>query len=169
MIWHDMLISDDDERFKGYVKSGTKATATLADTLPKDVVICDWQYSYGDMKETRRDWPTMRYFKEKGFAVCACPWLNFNAMRPMADYLATIGGFGYIQTTWHHLRGNDWRKMYRYGAAAAWGTEVVNETLMYDTPFAIALRLVGHDMQLADPVDTGDVNFQIPPAWWTDN
>ncbi|MBR0066494.1 MAG: family 20 glycosylhydrolase, partial [Kiritimatiellae bacterium] len=95
MIWHDMLLDRSDPRWKGYVKCGSKETATLADTLPKDVIICDWQYSYGDMKETRKDWPTMGYFKEKGFPVAGCPWRNFNAMKPMADYLARIGGFGF--------------------------------------------------------------------------
>ena len=54
MIWHDMLLERGDPRWKGYVHHGTKTTATLADTLPKDVIICDWQYSYGNMKETRK-------------------------------------------------------------------------------------------------------------------
>lgn len=37
--------------------------------------------------------------------------MNYNAMRPMADNLARLGCYGYLQTTWHHLRGNDWVKM----------------------------------------------------------
>ena len=99
MIWHDMLLEKGDPRWKGFIHGGSKTTATLADTLPKDVIVCDWQYSYGDMKETRKDWPTMGYFKEKGFAVAGCPWMNYNAMKPMADYIAEIGGFGFIETT----------------------------------------------------------------------
>ena len=169
MIWHDMLLEAGDQRWNGFVKSGSKDTARLADLLPKDVIICDWQYSYGDMKETRKDWPTFAYFKEKGFPVCGCPWMNYNAMKPMADYLAEIGGFGYIQTTWHHLRGSDWRHMYCYGSAAAWGTEMVKWTPMFDIPFGNALRMVGHDMKVTDPKDTGYLNYQIPPAWWVDN
>ena len=95
--------------------------------------------------------------------------MNYNAMKPMADYIAKIGGFGILETTWHHLRGSDWRNMYRYGAAAAWGTEVVKSPTQYDTPFGNALRMVGHDMKVIDPNDTGDVNYQIPPSWWVDN
>ena len=91
MIWHDMLLDRDDSRWEGFIKCGSKLTATLADTLPKDVIICDWQYSYGDMKEVRKDWPTIGYFKEKGFEVAGCPWMNYNAMRPMADYIARGG------------------------------------------------------------------------------
>ena len=169
MIWHDMLLERGDARWKGFVACGDAATATLADTLTKDVVICDWQYSYGDMKETRMDWPTMAYFKEKGFRVAGCPWTNYNAMKPMADFLARIGGFGYVQTTWHHLRGGDWMETYRHGASAAWGTAVVRGTPQYDVAFATALRLVGHDMKVSDPADTGTYNHQMPPAWWIDN
>jgi hypothetical protein len=169
MIWHDMLLERGDPRWKGYVHHGTKTTATLADTLPKDVIICDWQYSYGNMKEARKDWPTMAYFKEKGFPVAGCPWMNFNAMKPMADYVSKIGGFGFIETTWHHLRGSDWVQMYKFASAAAWGTSVPPRPPMYDTPFGNALRLVGHDMKLTDYLDTGHLNNQVPPGWWVDN
>jgi len=175
MIWHDMLLDRNDERWKGYVKCGSKITATLADTLPKDVIICDWQYSYGNMMETRKEWPTMAYFKGKGFPVAGCPWKNYNAMKPMADFLAEIGGFGYIQTTWHNLRWRDWVKLYRYGSSAAWGTPVrasrggYGPTPQYDTEFSIPLRMVGHDMKLTGYRDTGHVDYQIPPSWWIDN
>ena len=169
MIWHDMLLERGDPRWKGFVHSGTKTTAALADMLPKDVIICDWQYSYGDMKEVRADWPTMAYFKAKGFPVAGCPWMNYNAMRPMADYIAKIGGFGFIETTWHHLRGSDWVKMYKFAAAAAWGTSVPPRPPMYDTAFGNALRLVGQDMKVGDYLDTGHLNYQVPPGWWVDN
>ena len=169
MMWHDMLLDRNDPRWKGYVKCGSKLTATLADTLPKDVIICDWQYSYGDMKEARKEWPTMAYFKERGFRVAGCPWMNYNAMKPMADFIAEIGGFGIIETTWHHLRGSDWVKMFRYGSSAAWGTPVRGGMPQYDSGFAIPLRLVGHDMKVKDYRDTGHVEYQIPPAWWVDN
>ena len=169
MIWHDMLLEKGDPRWKGFVHFGSKTTATLADTLSKDVIICDWQYSYGNMKEARGDWPTMGYFKEKGFAVAGCPWMNYNSMKPMADYIAKIGGFGFIETTWHHLRGDDWINMYRYASAAAWGTSVPRTPPMYNTPFGNALRLVGHDMKATDYLDTGHLNYQVPPGWWVDN
>ena len=171
MIWHDMLLERGDPRWEGFVHCGSKATATLADTLPRDVVICDWQYSYKDMKEVRKDWPTMGYFKEKGFDVAGCPWMNFNAMKPMADYVAKIGGFGFVETTWHHLRGKDWASMYRYASSAAWGTPVRGRsaTPVTDSEFANALRMVGHDMKATDYLDTGHLNYQVPPGWWVDN
>ena len=162
MIWHDMLLARGDPRWKGFVHCGNKETATLADTLPKDVIICDWQYSYGDMKESRKDWPTIKYFIDKGFPVAGCPWRNYNAMKPMADYLVKNGGFGFIETTWHHLRGSEWEKMYMSSAHAAWGSVVSHEV-----SFQRSLRLVGNDMKVTDYLDTGYLNNQIPPAWWS--
>jgi len=162
MIWHDMLLKRGDPRWKGFIAFGSKTTATLPDTLPKDVVICDWQY----YKNTRKDWPTMAYFKEKGFSVAGCPFTNYESMKSMADGIAEIGGFGYIQTTWHRLRGPDWVKMYRYGSSAAWGSAIPPIAPMYDTSFGTALRLVGQDMKVTDYLDTGHFNNQIPPAWW---
>ena len=171
MIWHDMLLERGDPRWEGFVHHGSKATATLADTLPKDVIVCDWQYSYKDMKEVRKDWPTMGYFKEKGFDVAGCPWMNFNSMKPMADYIAKIGGFGLVETTWHHLRGKDWVRMYRNASSAAWGTPVRSNGAgpMTDGEFATLLRIVGHDMKATDYLDTGHLNYQVPPSWWIDN
>ncbi|MBR4257420.1 MAG: family 20 glycosylhydrolase, partial [Kiritimatiellae bacterium] len=169
MIWHDMLLDRDDPRWDGFVKFGSKLTATLADTLPKDVIVCDWQYSYKDMKEARKDWPTIAHFREKGFDVVGCPWMNFNAMKPMADFLAKVGGFGMIETTWHHLRGKDWVNMYRRASSAAWGTPARGATPHCDTEFATLLRMVGHDMKTTDYLDTGHLNYQVPPGWWVDN
>ena len=162
MIWHDMLLARGDPRWKDFVHCGNKETATLADTLPKDVIICDWQYSYGDMKESRKDWPTIKYFIDKGFPVAGCPWRNYNAMKPMADYLVKNGGFGFIETTWHHLRGSEWEKMYMSSAHAAWGSVVSHEV-----SFQRSLRLVGNDMKVTDYLDTGYLNNQVPPAWWS--
>ena len=81
-------------------------------------------------------------------------------------YRTKAGGFGYIQTTWHRLRGPDWVKMYRYGSSAAWGSAIPPTAPMYDTAFGTALRLVGQDMKVTDYLDTGHLNHQVPPSWW---
>ena len=87
---------------------------------------------------------------------------------------AANGGFGYIQTTWHHLRGFDWVRMFRFGSSAAWGTPVRGRgphgaSPQFDTEFANVLRLPGHDMKLTDSRDTGTYENQITPSWWLDN
>ena len=106
----------------------------------------------------------MAYFKEKGFPVAGCPWRNYNAMKPMADYISKIGGFGFIETTWHHLRGSEWERMYQSASHAAWGSMV-----SHGASFQLSLRLVGHDMKVTDYLDTGYLNYQVPPGWWVDN
>lgn len=171
MIWHDMLLDGADPRWKGFIASGSTLTAKLADTLPRDVIVCDWQYSYGKEKESRTDWPTMKHFHDKGFPVVGCPWLNFNAMKPMADSIAKIGGFGFLETTWNSQHGWNWPKIYRFASAAAWGSKTPSQgrygtTPQCDVMFDRALRMVGHDMKVSDYRDTGTVNEQIPPNWW---
>ena len=160
MIWHDMFLEKNDPRWKGFVKNGGAKAPEMLDALPKDIIICDWQYSYGNMKETRKDWPTIGYFKEKGFDVAGCPWMNYNAMKPMADYLAANGGFGFIETTWHRLRGKEWEKMFTSAAFAAWGSPV-----SHGVSFERSLRMIGADMKLTDYLDTGHNNNQVPHRW----
>ena len=87
-------------------------------------------------------------------------------MKPMADYVAKVGGFGLLETTWNHLRGDDWRNMFVYGAGAAWGTSPVGKPPLFDTHFARALRFVGHDMHVSDKRDTGIYDEEIPELWW---
>ena len=164
MMWHDMLLDKKDPRWNGFVKFGGSHATEILDKLQKDIVICDWQYSYGNMKEKRKDWPTMTYFKGKGFPVAGCPWRNYDAMKPMADHIAKIGGFGLIETTWHHLRGKEWEKMYMSAAYAAWGSPV-----SHGVSFERSLRLVGNDMKVDDYLDTGYLNYQVPPGWWISN
>ena len=164
MIWHDMLLDKNDPRWKAYIKFGDGQATEILQKLPKDIVICDWQYSYHNKKEVRKDWPTMTYFKDNGFSVVACPWMNYATMKPMADHIVKIGGFGFIETTWHHLRGNDWEKMYMSAAHAAWGSPV-----SHGVSFQRSLRLVGNDMKVDSYLDTGHLNYQVPPGWWVDN
>ena len=160
MIWHDMFLEKKDPRWKDFVKNGGAKAPEMLDALPKDIIICDWQYSYGNMRESRRDWPTIGYFKEKGFPVAGCPWMNYNAMKPMADYLAANGGFGFIETTWHRLRGKEWEEMFRSAAYAAWGSPV-----SHGVSFERSLRMIGTDMKVKDYLDTGHLNNQVPHRW----
>ena len=162
MIWHDMLLDRADPRWAGFVACGTPTTATLADTLPRDVVICDWQYADPDPARPRDDWPTLAHFLDKGFDVAGCPWRNLGAMEPMADFLAAHGGLGLVATTWHHLHGTDWRDIFRTAACAAWGTPPRPVAPQFDTAFAVALRLAGLDAGVSAYRDTGLDEEQVP-------
>ena len=52
--------------------------------------------------------------------------------------------------------------MYMGAGYAAWGSPV-----SHGVSFQRSLRLVGHDMKVTDYLDTGHLNNQIPPAWWS--
>ena len=164
MMWHDMLLEKSDRRWDGFIKFGSKETAAIIDRLPRDIIICDWQYWDKTKGKDGKDWPTISYFAEKGFSVAGCPWMNYKAMRPMADHIAKAGAFGYILTTWHHLRGSDWENMYKRGAFSAWGSPV-----SHDVSFQRSLRLIGNDMKVKDYDDSGFLNNQVPPSWWISN
>lgn len=118
MMWHDMLI--ESAKFRGYTAMGTAKTRGLLERLPKDVVICDWQYSAPKKDET---WPTTTFFQEeKGFDVLVCPWRDTAGIRSLATKSAETNGMGVLCTTWHHFYGGDMRNILIYGAQAAWGT-----------------------------------------------
>ena len=162
MMWHDMMLYRNDPRWEGFTRFGGKNAPAILDGLSKDVIICDWQYRDKVKDKDGVEWPTMAHFAQKGFSVAGCPWMNYNVMTSMGGYLAKNGGFGFIETTWHRLRGKDWDKMFMSASHAAWGSVV-----SHGASFQRSLRLVGHDMKVTDYLDTGHLNNQIPPAWWS--
>jgi len=167
MIWHDMLLKEGDPRWKGFTACGTDETVKLADLLPKDVVVCDWEY--GNRDKDLDNWPTAEYLLGKGLTVATSPFVNWKTFSKQAEYIAKHGGFGYVQTTWNNLRGNSWVAMFRCGACAAWGTPDVGCPPQYDSYFAVALRLVGQDMGVKNRENTGLVNHQTPASWTEGN
>jgi len=54
----------------------------------------------------------------------------------------------------------DWQKIYMGAAHAAWGSPV-----SHGVTFRRSLRMIGHDMKVADYLDTGYMNYQISPSW----
>ncbi len=54
--------------------------------------------------------------------------------------------------------------MYISAANAAWGSDV-----SHGVSFQRSLRMIGTDMKVSDYLDTGYLNYQVPPGWWVDN
>ncbi|MBR5626411.1 MAG: family 20 glycosylhydrolase, partial [Thermoguttaceae bacterium] len=118
MMWHDMLIEPAD--FKGYTACGNAKTWGLIDKLPKDILLCDWQYDKPKENET---WPTTSFFSEKGFEVLSCPWRNLEGIKSLAGNAAEKKYFGLLCTTWHTFYGVEMRNIFTVGTHSAWGTE----------------------------------------------
>lgn len=160
MIWHDMLIAPNDPRWRGYVAHGNQSTAGMAEKLPRDIVICDWQY--GAPKENDETWPSTRYFKDLGFTVLVCPWTNTPGMRSLGRTVADAKLDGMLCTTWHHLRGDEMYRIFSMGGQVTWHAPP-DYPGVYPNVFGMHLRQIGWDIPIQDFRDTGRVDWQVPP------
>jgi hypothetical protein len=73
------------------------STAAAVDLIPKDIIICDWHY------EKRADYPSVRYFQDKGFRVWPAGWNNVSATKALiacTRHNATDRMLGHLCTTW---------------------------------------------------------------------
>lgn len=168
MMWHDMMILEDDPRWRGFYAFGSAETVKLLDLLPQDVVICDWQYKHPPELDVT-EWPTLGHLLGKGRIVAACSWQNFDSVAEQGRYLIGHGGYGFIQTTWGWLNGPNWTKMFSAGAAVAWGTpldgalESHGGIPLFNTRFANLMRMAGRDAGVGAYTDTGTYNYQVAP------
>ena len=162
MMWHDMLLVAGDPRWKGYVAGGSAkiGTEALLDALPRDIVICDWQYGAVPGKDAAQ-WPTMQYFHEKGFPVLACPWKNTEGVRSQARLVSEKGMTGMLCTTWNYMHSLDMYSMLYAGAHATWGYDGTGWNA--SSAFNQHVRQIGWDMPVKRYRDTGVSQWQVPP------
>jgi len=100
-MWGDRLINGKATGI-GTWEASTNGTHAAIDTVPKDLVICDWHYDKAP--------ETARFFAEKGFDVVSCPWRRANvalgelgiirSIRAGKDKAAAGHALGVMQTTW---------------------------------------------------------------------
>ncbi|MBP5621538.1 MAG: family 20 glycosylhydrolase, partial [Thermoguttaceae bacterium] len=155
MMWHDMLIEPDE--FKGYTAVGNPRTRGLIDKLPKDVLVCDWQY--GAPKENE-SWPTTTYFMDKGFEVISCPWKDLNGIRSLGANVVEKKSFGILCTTWHVFYGDTMRNILVVGANWSWGTRYRGSS--YGDAFNTHLRQALRDATHKEYRTNGIYDWQVP-------
>jgi N-acetyl-beta-hexosaminidase len=158
MMWHDMLIQANDPRWKGYVANGTPRMNDVLEALPKDIIICDWQYGAPKENET---WPTMPYFKNKGFQVLACPWHNIDNIKSLGEFVGKNSLDGLLCTTWHSPSYNQMLRIMMYGALAAWSTPPYAS--LDGTMSMRHLRQIGWDIPIKKYQNTGIHEWQVRP------
>ena len=156
MMWHDMLVESSE--FRGYTVGGNQRTRGLVDKLPKDIVICDWQYDAPKENET---WPTTKYFMDKGFDVLACPWINVKGIRSLGQSVVDKGAYGLLCTTWHKLYGDDMRNIFTAGANAAW--HATPSPAEHTGAFDRHLRQILPEIEGRDYRTGGVYDWQVPP------
>lgn len=165
MIWHDMFIDRGDPKFDGYVRSGDADFVKAAKELPRDFVICDWQYDWNAKaeKDGEIDWATTRAFMDDGFDAVACPWLDTRTMLSLGRFIARNKGFGLLQTTWHRNHAEQSFLQFYYGSTAAWDPFSDAMQKMHASPhtvYATHLRSVLRDMGVRKYKYTGTVREQ---------
>ena len=158
IMWHDMLIQRGDPRWSGYVANGTPRMEGVLEALPKDIIICDWQYGAPGEDET---WPTMHHFKEQGFQVLACSWNNVDNIKSLGENVGKNGLDGLLCTTWHSPFQNELLPIMMYGAQATWSTPPYGQV---DRLMALRhLRQTGWDIPIKKYKNSGIHEWQVRP------
>jgi hypothetical protein len=96
LMWGDRLIDAGVMKYDGWSAS-KNGTAPAIDLIPKDIIVCDWHY------EKLNDYPSVRYFQDKGFRVWPAGWNNVEATEALIDCArrgATDRMLGHLCTTW---------------------------------------------------------------------
>lgn len=161
LMWHDMLIERNDPRWKGLHAKGTKATASVLNELPKDIVICDWYY-----RKPRATYPSLEHFKSLGFDVVTCPWENSKGTIAEIKAAHKIGIKGVLGTLWHHYYGESLINSYFYVSSLSWNSNASlaafgsqrNNRYVFHTH----LRHIGWDMKNRRARNTGIYCNEVP-------
>ena len=164
MMWHDMLLRKGDSRWNGFYANGNAATAALSETLPRDVVVCDWYYS-----KAMPVYPTLEHFKRLGFETLTCPWLDMEGIAAQGMAARKLGLKGILGTTWNHAYGKDLMNVVMCNADAGWcaSTNVcaVGNRLLVG---AGHLRQIGWDMKLDKKESVGFNSEDVPQRTYAD-
>jgi hypothetical protein len=105
-MWGDMLLSPEEfpsmspKLLHGEVAGYGKA---LRDKLPRDIVICDWQY-----KSNGPNFPELATMVNEGFKVIGATFKNVDTIGEFSRYAAEHGALGMIATTWAHVQRKEW-------------------------------------------------------------
>lgn len=165
MMWHDMLLQQDDPRWENYVACGSPADnlENLYKELPKDIIICDWQYYYS-AKEQGKDpeWPTPKFFKEAGYEVLVCPWNKTEGIESLGQLAETEQLLGMLETTWNLNHSFSMFHQFVFSAHATWcPSQPWIKNVVSREFFNRHLREIGHDAGGDKYIQTGSVQYQV--------
>lgn len=97
LMWADRLI--DGKMFPiGEWGASLNGTAAAVDLIPKDIIMCPWDYALGD-----GGYPSILMFVEKGFRVLPASWNDVAGTKALIQYEQSHTGpklLGHMFTTW---------------------------------------------------------------------
>jgi hypothetical protein len=105
-MWGDMLIAPDEfpamlsKHFHGTLPGYGKS---LRESLPRDIVVCDWHY-----EDDQLTFPSIEAVRKDGFRVVGATFENEQTVRNFSRYAAENGADGMIATTWFHVPRKEW-------------------------------------------------------------
>lgn len=122
-MWGDMLLDSRTWASKvGNAHSRDRlfnsgATHLAVDMIPKDIHIVDWHY-----REKPR-YPSIQYFREKGFQAIGCTWHDPKAAKAMAESVKEYDGQGIIASDWGFWRTLSPAATTLYAPLCGWPTD----------------------------------------------
>lgn len=136
-MWSDRLLDPDRFHYTyGKYESGHNGTAAAIESIPRDIVLCDWHYALEPEGQ-----PSARYLTEQGFDVYVCPWTSPEAARQLVGQAPWDSPrmLGVLQTTWCDT-GEFCKALQK--ALAAGGDEAALGALPDDIPHNAARNLL---------------------------
>lgn len=103
-MWGDMLITPDDfPEMDERNLNGTPEFSSIRESLPRDIVICDWHYY------DRKEFPSARLFSDLGFRVVGASWKRPGVARAFSRYVRELPtAHGMMATTWFTVQRGQW-------------------------------------------------------------
>jgi hypothetical protein len=130
-------------------------THKAIDSLPKDIVILDWQY------QALNDYPTLGYFKNKGFAVWGVSWYDPKNALQMAQSVKRYKADGIFASDWGLWRTLSPAATSLYALKAGWDATTRINAYGVDAVAALAddmraaMRSRGNDGFVPVPIEEG--------------
>lgn len=95
-MWGDRFL---DGKATGYGEweASTNDTWSMIDSVPKDIIMCDWHYGQRD------EYPSVPFFASNGFRLTVGPWKEMKATEALLKYASENKSeklLGVLQTSW---------------------------------------------------------------------
>jgi hypothetical protein len=152
-MWGDRLIHGAKYGY-GAWEASMNGTWPAIDSIPKDIVICDWHYN------VQQEYPSIPLFIEKGFDVLPCSWKDTEAVGAFIRYTYPMNSeqmLGHMFTTWS-LKIDD---LLSYPPMVT-GLEIIQKQQFHDVYFHMqASKSGGYELRLSTVDPTLEIRYSI--------
>ena len=140
-------------------------TTEMYKTLPKDILICDWEYcNCVPPRDQDFEWESTRFFMDAGFDTLLCPWQVAVNCVSQGRYIWKNNGFGLLGTSWHTCFAGDFQSIFLATAVGAWNPAAGIQGMNKLHGWNRHIRAVEQDMNLEQYEDFGyNTQYQISP------